>query len=244
MFGFRGFGRVAAKQEASVPVAGRQSVVLVSKEDIYRPAVGGSPSAEPVLLLKKGHAVEADELPRYIKNGAQPSQFQLRYQTETETAPHEADFQRNHTVQGATNPIKDPETANRQSRSRKRVLVLEPEQKSLKRLIDCLFLCGFNLDRIHPLRVPDHLEWSLEKYQPDILIIDYGLQYKGQSGLAMLKSLQDETGGCKIILTLPARPRLAPLEEKLVRKICAGHGIGLLEKPVNRFDMNDVLEAM
>jgi hypothetical protein len=244
MFGFRGFGRIA-KREASVPAAGREPMILVTREDIYRPASGANRETGPVLLLKKGHALEPEDLPRYIKNGARPSQFQLQYADEThEQAMHPPEFQRRIPEPAMANPILDPDTLVRMARARKRVLVLEPDPKSMKRLIDCFFVCGFNLERIHPVRATGHLDWALEKYQPDILVIDYHLQRGGETGLSILESLHSSTANERMILTIGPRPNLSEFEAKRIERLCDESEIAVLPKPINRFMLSHVLNDM
>lgn len=213
------FGFITRKDLAAALPSVRQGgapVTLVTREDIYR---------EQVLLVKKGYEVEMDDLPRLIKNGAKPSQFTLKM------SPEEAAEQ----FLGHSNPILQL------ARSQKHVVVLDPDQKSLKRTIDCFFVCGFSLSNIHPVRLSAHLEWSLRKYQPQVLVVDYEL-LDGQDGLSLLNAMQRPGGIEHVILTLPARA-FSSEEESLILELSKRKHIQILKKPVSRFALNRLLAS-
>lgn len=111
----------------------------------------------------------------------------------------------------------------------------------MKRLIDCLFICGLQLDRIHPVRVSEHLSWALEKYRPQLLVVDYHLQ-GGQNGLETLTALHKLPGVEKIILTLAPHPILSEAENRLIEEFCREKDIKILSKPVSRYSLNRILQ--
>ncbi len=214
MFGFITRKDMTEAKPLNRPAGG--PVTLVTKEDIYR---------EQVLLVKKGYEVEMDDLPKLIKNGAKPSQFTLKM-TEEEAARE---------LLGHSNPILQL------ARSQKHVVVLDPDQKSLKRTIDCFFVCGFSLSNIHPVRLSAHLDWTLRKYQPQVLVVDYDL-LDGQDGLSLLNALQRPAGMEQVILTLPART-FSSEEERLILELSNRNHIRILKKPVSRFALNRLLAS-
>lgn len=247
MFGFVGLGRLSRTQQADEPqVAPRESdsvrgKYLVSKEDIFRHSEDSR--QEPVLLLRKGSCIQAEELPKFIRNGADPAQFRLHRDGEARLRvdmPLDAqDTAR--TVDGMTNPIRDAEHVRRMMYARKRVMLLEPEPKQMKRLIDCFFKCGFNLGRIHPVRLSAHLEWAVSRHQPHIVVADYRLP-NGQSGLNLLWGLVNSQPGIEqLILVVPPLAQMHELEAKLLGRLCAEKKIKMLSRPVNRFDLQDLL---
>lgn len=248
MFGFQGFKRLAQREPlASVPaVVERETTphrqtILVSKEDIYRHA----PHSEPVLLLKKGYEVSAEELPRYLKNGARANQFRTKWpdeaspETNPETSPA---VERVSLKPGAMhNPLLQPSALRRATRSHKRVLIVEPDQKGLKRIIDCLFICGFSLDKIQPLRVVNHLAWALDKHQPHLLLLDFPTQDIPAS-LAWLQNLATGPSVTQTIVTLSPHLAMREAEVKWLQRICLEKQIKILAKPVNRFSLNTLLD--
>ncbi len=247
MFGFRSFGRLAHQEAESSPAAAKrqtkeQNIVLVSKEDIYR----YSHDSDPVLLLKKGCEVTSDALPNLIRHGAHPTQFNFQLESELREEQEEREtlpsFQRHrhHAIDPASNPIYNPPQTPKSARQQKRILVVEPDQKSLKRLIDCLFTCGFGLNNIQPLRVPDHLHWAIQKHQPEILFMDYTL-HGGLKRLTLLQELAQNSTIEQIILTLPPQFVLKPREEDSLRKHCGEKHIRILPKPVSRFTLGNLL---
>lgn len=242
MFGFRGFTRLGQPRfttgQPNVESSDRPVMVLISQEDIYRKSKG----SEPVLLLRKGCEVEAGDLPKFIKNGARPHQFRLKYPDEAAVLLEEpTDFDQIHqALEMVTNPITQSESLLRFQRSQKRVLILEPDARSFKRLMDCLFVSGFNLGLINPVGSPQGLAWTLEKHQPHILIVDLDLGKK-QNGLELLLSLNRPSHLEQVILTLPERSQLNEAQQNVFYRLCEQKNIKILTKPVNRFALKALL---
>jgi len=228
------------------PAAAQPDAILVCKEDIYRENRG----MEPILLVRKGYEVKPEELPRFIRNGARPQQFHFKPgagQDTQRTLPIPAIPPRNANPvnKGSSIPIAPPAEpgGNRAytARNRHKALILEQDPKSMKRLIDCLFICGLQLDRIHPVRVTEHLGWALNKYRPHILVVDYHLQ-GGHNGLEAITSLQKLPGVEKAILTLAPHPILSEAENRFIEEFCREKNIKILSKPVSRHSLNRILQ--
>jgi hypothetical protein len=259
MFGFQRLGKPL--DQTSHPAAGSTTMILVSKEDIYRNNRGQA----PILLLRKGQEVAMENLPKLMQNGVRPEQFSFQYRQpepvkqapgirtgdsirERSTDHSGSDIpvadllkKREAFKAAVSNPIMASlRTAIPAERAHKKVLILEPEQKCLKRLIDCLFVCGFNLEKIQPVRIPDHLSWSIERHHPNILMINYQLSGE-KNGVALLKSLQRTPGVEHIILTIDPYPTLPMAEEVALRKFCDEKAVKILYKPVSRFALNQLL---
>lgn len=240
MFGMERFGKPAS--DNSRPASASPSLmILVSREDIFRYTAAG----EAILLLRKNQEVQPDDLPKLIQHGARPEQFRFQYierPAPVGRSEHGPEFQRNHAPEPMSNPITAaPRPVVNGEHARKKVLILEPEQKNLKRLIDCLFVCGFDLNRIHPLRISNHLAWALERHQPDILIVDYHMQ-DGGGGVSLLNALHKPPGMEQMILTLDTSRPLPLAEEVAIRKLCDEKAIKILYKPVNRFSLKQLLQ--
>jgi hypothetical protein len=242
-----GFIRPKNRDLKTAKPAVQPSGILVTREDIYRENKG----LEPILLLRKGYEVTAEELPRFIRNGAKPHQFQLKHAAEPVVAAYQAPQKlpkppvpapmlvRRHkplpVLSGSVSPI--PQTANRN-----RALILDPDPKSMKRLIDCLFICGIQLDRIHPVRMAEHLSWVGQKYRPHILVVDYELPGFPQTGLDILMNLHQMPWLECCILTLnPQQPLLSQEEKQSIKAFCREKNIKILEKPVNRHTLSRLL---
>jgi hypothetical protein len=232
-------------KKTAVPAA-QAGGILVTREDIYRENKG----MEPILLLRKGYEVTPEELPRFIRNGAKPHQFQFKHTEEPlrayqllpkppiQSTPAPVLLRR-------TQPASDPPdtlSIRPQTGNRKKVLILEPDPKSMKRLIDCLFICGVPLDRIHPVRLAEHLNWVAEKYRPNVLVVDYALPGSAQTGLDVLTAVQHLPWLERCILTV--NPNQMPPKNdnwQALEAICQERNIRLLVKPVNRRTLNRLL---
>lgn len=243
MFGFirphnREANPVAVKQPGDTWPPG----TLVSKEDIYRENRGMA----PILLLRKGYEVSPEELPRFIRNGARAHQFLFK--------PAQ-----NHEVSQINGPQSLPQqlkemrrvelmeefggpypTHKSEDRDQKRVMILESDQKSLKRIIDCLFIGGMPLDKIHSVRMPEQLAWAIGKYRPKVLIVDYLLP-NGQTGLELLAGFSSLHSVEKIIFTLNPNDPLAEEEKQTLESACPSQSVRFLKKPVSRFTLNHIL---
>lgn len=250
MFGMGGFGRSAPVRKPVRPLFDKQELpeessspfMLVSIEDIYRAInrLKTGRMGEPVLLLKKGIEVEATQLPRLMKNGANPSQFRIKSADGTVSEEVTADSFAGLPV---TNPIFEaPASLVRTLRSRKRAIMLDSDQKSLRRLTDCLFMCGFQLDNLHPVRLSSNLNWALQKYMPHVLVVDYHLSGK-QNGIQVLHMLQPALPSLEqVILTTPPLQTLPGWEARRIETFCENGNVYLLPKPVNRFALKQILD--
>ncbi len=209
----------------------QRQVILVSREDIYAPH-----GQDKILLLRKGSAIDAASFSKFERYGVHVSQFEVQatgVQMLDESITTESVAFSAH-----TNPI----TAA-PPKPKKRVLVLDPDAKSLARTTDCLFVCGVELSHIHPLRVARHIEWTLEKYRPQVLVVDYTLNV-GTDGLSLLSSVLGNRAWDgvieQVILTIDFRGRLNHAQEEIIAWAEA-HQVSLIPKPVNRFILNDFL---
>lgn len=239
MFGFVSTRNQNTNMISSKPVAAEWPPgTLVCKEDIYRESEG----MPPILLLRKGYEVSPSELPRFIRNGARPHQFQFKSTGHSENGvlsqplthlPSQEFLEQINTGAFDTSLQMPP-------RHKLRVLILESDAKCLKRLIDCLFICGVPLDGIHSVRLPEQLAWAAEKYRPHVLVVGYHLS-QGQTGLELLAGFNSLYNVSRIIFTLEPDTVLSGMEKRAFELACHGHSIQLLKKPVSRFTVNRLL---
>ncbi|HEY9746333.1 MAG TPA: hypothetical protein V6C99_08960 [Oculatellaceae cyanobacterium] len=214
---------------------------LISQENIYRPRnpeLAGH-ARKPVLLLKKGMEITANLLPKLVRNGADPAQFLIK-SDDGKLTP--ASFM--------SSPLSDtnlqtdaPTSLVRAIRSKKRVVLLDPDTKSLKRLTDCLFTCGFGLDNLYPVRMASGLSWALQKYAPHLLIVEYLLPGKQENGLQALRELASVLPFLEqVILVAPPLQSLSDEESWEIQAFCRQWNVKTLSKPVNRFALKQILD--
>jgi hypothetical protein len=232
-----GFIRLNPNHLQSHPAAARQET-LVSSEDIYRFDLG----LDPILLLRKGFELSPEELPRFLKSGAQLHQFHYKHSGQSlAKAPalahgiHKRTGMGNSILATFKKPKKSTQVPYKQA------LIIEPDQKHLKRLIDCLFVCGVPLDQIHPVRVVSSVPWALEKYRPQILMANYELS-NTINGLSLLQILADLSYVETLVLILPPHIALSTEEQTALQRINQKKRIKLLTRPVNRFDLQPLLD--
>lgn len=236
-----GFVRLNPQNIKSTP-DGVEQEILVSREDIYRNDLAG----EPILLLRKGFELTPEELPRFLKSGAQLHQFRHKHSEEPLRSVYQKP-QRSEASKplsrGASNPLErelPPRELPARGLKQKRALIVEPEQKSLKRLIDCLFICGLKLDRIHPVRVVSSAPWAVDKYRPHILVADYSLP-GSIDGLTLLQAFSELSYVETLILVVSPTIVLSPEENASIEAIGQQKTVKILSKPVNRFEMQRIL---
>jgi hypothetical protein len=243
MAGFRFFNRTSKEVPFSTPPAPPieaeegyweefeqilpEGVSIICKEDIYFNKDG-----HYVLLIKAGQAIEERLIPKLIKFGVQPHQFELEVPpVEEEELPE-------------TKAMTPPSLSKIfRSPNREKILLMDPDEKSQKRLTDCLVACGVSLNNIHPVLVLDNLPWALNKYTPKILFLDFNLDPKRAGLGTLLKSLQNYPFLKHIIVTIPLPPEKEKLRKQLT-ELARNHGAHVIFKPVNRFILGNLIRSI
>jgi hypothetical protein len=211
-----------------------KDLMLVSQEDIFRP---GRRKA-PILLLSKGQEISAKDLPKLILHGVQPEQFRFKTEATAQALLAEEDSTMDagqtmtelltKTEPSTVRPWRSPGERRNQT-----VVILEPDSKTLKRIIDCLFVCGFDLNRIHPVRMAANLNWTLRRYEPDLVITDAELLADG------LSSESHTLFPTQLIITF-AGP--IPLKDAITEvRLTHGAIAQCLYKPITRFSLRQIL---
>ncbi len=227
-------------------------VQLVAREDIF-----SNRGAQAVLLLRAGMVVEEDLLPKLIRHGAGPDQFVLK-ETGTPKYSQEGVFRQEFMesvpdletpVAGEEvaelpasriNPMTDPAQIRSCEQSRNRIIIAESDERSLKRLMDTLFASGVRLADMHTVRLPDQLEWAMNKYRPAILFLDESM-HPVTSVFPRLQAIREKFGTEQIALTVNILPDDEDHREALLEK-AERLGIELIFKPVNRFALVSILK--
>jgi hypothetical protein len=221
-------------------------VQLTSKHDIYN-------HDHSVLLIRAGQTVNAELLPKLLNFGVSPRDFSYvgtpanqaqasatpialplpaarmpvtRPETHRELSPEVAAF-----AAGLQPPLTSPQ---------RKILILDPDDRGIGRLTDCLVACGIPLHDIHPVRMVEHLTWAVRKYQPEMLFIDFNLG-KGRHGFEVIRYIADSGLDPAVVLTLQLMPEKVALREKILAAAETLHA-SVLFKPINRYDLYRILQ--
>jgi len=240
----RGKKRLMAHQQRKKPLAkvgqtlgSFKDFTLICQEDIFHP----KSRRKPVLLLSKGQEISTRDLPKLILHGVQPEQFRFKAEEADEAAMEELQIAGvlASTLENIQVPDSLEDTGSNSlawrpvgKRRTQTVVVLESNPKILKRLIDCLFVCGFDLNKIHPVGVAANLGWSLKRYEPDLLIGSAPLLSEAL-GSDTLKLLPKQ-----LIMTLTDTPGTQPLSQVTLANGTVAH---CLYKPITRFSLRQLL---
>jgi hypothetical protein len=240
----RGKKRLMAHQQRKKPLVKASQTLesfkdftLICQEDIFHP----KSRRKPVLLLSKGQEISTRDLPKLILHGVQPEQFRFKADEADEAAMEEAQVAGVLASTLENSKVPDGlEDAGSNSltwrplgkRRTQTVVILESNPKILKRLIDCLFVCGFDLNKIHPVGVAANLGWSLKRYKPDLLI--------GSAPL-LTEALNTETLKLlptQLIMTLADTAGTQSLTQVTLANGTVAH---CLYKPITRFSLRQLL---
>jgi hypothetical protein len=218
-----------------------EQFTLVAKEDIFY-----TQDDMPVLLMKAGQGVDIHQVAKLIKFGVLPEQFILS-EDPTSNLPQNI-------FDAITNDLsKDAEITSDglpgkplyfQKGAKDKILVLDGDERSIKRLSDCLKGYGIPLVNIHPLTNSQHLFWAVERYEPHILFIDFNPYLQNKSQMASLPetmmTLKSYPFIREVVLTAFLRPDQEEIRQDL-QNLAKYYGAKVLLKPVNRFALSDVL---
>jgi hypothetical protein len=206
---------------------------LVCTEDIYVPG-------QDVLLLKAGQVVQAGQIATLLKYGISPKQFRFEGDIPEGLAlpPH--------VLKSAH--LDDPATIDKALDTRaflrnchKTIMVVDHDDRSLRRTIDNLLSCGVPLHKIHPIRVEAHLNWALEKYQPDLLMLDFAINgswvYKHDL-VQRVGSLHKAVN--QVVLMVRDQSRSEGAREAL-NYLTQDMGIRVIYKPLHRAQLKPLL---
>ncbi len=233
-------------QSATLP----EGVQLLALEDIFY-----SNGDNPVLLIRAGKVVGEEQLAKLIRYGVDPKKFSLRRVDETSAASrfNSSDFggresgrfskRSSRTYKSAPDyPMTDlrDEKAG-VSVTRNKIVIYEPDSRSLKRILDTLSLSGVYLGDVHSVTVPEHLESALVKHEP--LIVFVGSSFHVETSIfEKLKSLKVKHGIEHMLLTASVSRQRQDLRDELLDK-AERAGIELVFKPVNSFALSPFISS-
>jgi hypothetical protein len=126
--------------------------------------------------------------------------------------------------------------------SHHQVVVLEPDEKALKRLTHCLVACGIRESRIRSVRLPHHVGYAIDKYKPTLVFLDFmnGPDSMGVQTLRRLKPLPC-VQHWNLLMSLPAED--LSLREK-VKETLQKDNLSVFYKPINRFELLSMLNEL
>jgi hypothetical protein len=214
----------------------------VAKEDIYY-----QKGSHPVLLMKAGHSVETSSIPRLLKFGIRPEQFLLEekpatqevFQDAVAALPPEA-----RVMSGLDGVELQPPPQFFQRGAKNKILIQDSDDRSIKRLTDCLTACGIPLANIHPVPVLETLFWAVEKYQPQVLFLDftpYAFDSPTRQSLGKtMEQLKQYPCLQRILITTQLPPEQEGLRQEMLA-LGEYFGASVLFKPLNRFVLKEAL---
>lgn len=157
---------------------------------------------------------------------------------------------------GMTNPIgqnsvlpsaavstEEIETAlpSSQAVERQDIVVVDIEERSLKRLVNQLTVAGVSFSDIHPVKLRESLQWTLTKYTPSMLMVDENA-FSATSLVAQVKALSSEHDIEQAVLLVNPASR-TPKSMDVLQRQCDVAGIQLVYKPLNHFCLSNLLEV-
>ncbi len=140
----------------------------------------------------------------------------------------------------------------RSIREEKSVLVLDGDSRNIQKTVRCLEACGFYIGKLHPVRKVDHLAWSISKYRPQILIIDFESNIDATNGsalagdiFALLDAIEVHCPQLEqVVLSIPAN--LFGISEHRQNRFLNRVDelqLDVVVKPVNRFVLNRLFDS-
>lgn len=228
------------------PAEYSEGAVMVSTCDIFGSGLTGQADRE-VLLVREGTEVDEELFDTLVKFGADPGDFAVKQLPESFQPAQSPAAKKNMAASrmlGHSDPLFQSSSAVKAIRHNKRVMVLDNNHKSLNRVMDCLVHCGYFLGRIHPVRQSQQMLWALQKYQPDILLIDYELS-DAVDGLQLVKQALTEYENYglafeQVVLMIPPSNQFLENPDAFLNEV-ERLGIDVILKPVNRFNLNRIL---
>ncbi len=268
---FKGFN--SSNNNASSMPAYSAQPVLVSREDIYD-------AGKTVLLLKAGTEISSSDLPRLIRHGIKPGQFYLKDPVvlPANTTSIETGMSGIAGVDDLEDTMVDPDLlewtqvnefdedpevsslsqygvvhpVQRSIREEKSVLVLDGDSRNIQKTVRCLEACGFYIGKLHPVRKVDHLAWSISKYRPQVLVIDFETNIDATNGAALAGDVFSLLDAIEVhcpqlehvVLSIPAN--LFGISEQRQNRFLNRVDelqLDVVVKPVNRFVLNRLFDS-
>jgi len=134
-----------------------------------------------------------------------------------------------------------PKEPNTQGVHRNNIVIIDPNEVSLKRLVQQLGSAGTTYSDLHPVNRMETVTWALEKYQPSILMVDEKA-FPLTGVVAKLNSMQAKYHFEQMVLLITPATQLDKNYAWLADR-CEGSGITLIQKPLGHFQLTALLEA-
>ena len=251
-----------AQQHLGAQVASmlQDGYVLEAKEDIYAAGRNGA------LLLRAGTRVEPLQLAKLLRFGVQPTQFIIKEESAsgseqlTSNALWELDVIKEGTATQQSPdkppivkavPAKNPEPGmsipfhhggpSPLRHCPHHIVVYEPDERQLKRLMSILNGLGIPMSRIHPVRVFEQMASAVQAFKPGIIFVDTPLE--PVSGYWQSLGLWQDLPCVKQIITMLPGSCLHNVDSsKSIMQRLEKYDTTVCCKPLNRFQILTLLK--
>lgn len=213
------------------------SLTLVSKEDIYY-----RKGNHPVLLMKAGQEVQVELIPKLLKFGIQPEQFLMAPKSDLDSALLTAALPEARRMMTPPSAYSGSSVVRNSPWARKTFAVYEPDDRCMKRVLDCLTLYGIPNGNVHPVVRQDHLMRTLEKNQPEVLLYDFVLDPDSPAITKTIQALRRYDSLQCLILMMHVPSQKDSLRQEVMELVKANHA-SVLFKPINRFQLSEELTS-
>ncbi len=215
-------------------------IQLVAREDVFSKAG----EKNPVLLIREGQVVGEELLSKLIRYGADPKQFVFKPLEHPAYSDEVMDSKAQESSEALLNQSAMTgltEESTRKSVAQNKIVIYEPNPRSLKRMVDTLVLSGVHLGDIHPVTALEKLDEVLTKQKPTILFVDPSFHVES-SIFAKLKELKHKYH-IEDVLLMPSISKQHEDERELLLEKAEQANVNVIFKPVNSFALTPFLNA-
>ncbi len=232
-----------------------EGLQLVAREDVF--SLQGD---HPVLLIRAGKVVGEELFSKLVRYGVNPEQFVLKPIASENESPvsHAVNRQEKSGDEGHTTSEKTLESERSNFKKtinpmtdlkaewsgtnliRNKIVIYEPDARSLKRIVDGLVMSGVYLGDIYPVRTSGELEPSILKHEPIMVFVDPSFHVE-TSLFPRLKTLRRDYGIEHILLTLSVSRQDQDKRNQWMDK-AERSGIDVLFKPMNPFALTPYVD--
>lgn len=218
-----------------------EGLELVAKCDIFSRQSEGH-----VLLIRKGHTVAPQALPKLIRHGADPSQFVFRerehvelHKTAHSTLPDGLSRHAHHLEMDEEQEPVDHQADNA------RIVIIEPNEGRLNKTLTLLDMNGVNLNDVQCSTDPSQMIPFVQHHQPSILLVDEAT-HPLSSMIPKLNAIKRAYHIQHVVLTLSQaeddpHSEFSPISRDKIVEQAEASGIEVVYKPYNLFGLSRML---
>jgi hypothetical protein len=232
---------------------------LITREDIF---------SRGMLIMRQGSHVNMSMLPKLMRHGATPQQFVLRQipltdemeimdEQPTSAVPLASpgmtvpDGLRGPNLPvglglPATNvPHQQDSGLMLGSESNPDMVIVDPNQHSLRKTMDTLALAGVGMNHLHCTPQSDQLIAWVRKFKPSVLVLDEAA-HPLTSMLPKINALRRTFGIEHVVLTVSTVPEASISDQYAINrdsllKTIAAKNVDIVTKPINRLAFSNVV---